>query len=305
MVLGKMNVVRNSMKRDASPSSLTFRISSPARPWTALGPVVGAALLLGSACGDAESRVNDARENDARESEMRPAESSNPGTSAPAAGQATTNTESSASGPAPALDDTGATGSAAAAATGADAASPIPSPADASAPVPDEIGDAGSPPVTDPSTDENLVFILQDGFQTTYFVSDCRSIAEDGTVVEAATNGGALPVGGGFTLECNLESFPSRATTDVLSASNEPWCAFGELQSFQTGGDERLTATVVTPPDVAPATLIATVEGEPIRLTQAAVFGALVWPVWIEASYDVSEVARAEQGRLCDEIFGL
>jgi hypothetical protein len=197
------------------------------------------------------------------------------------------NTESIAAGPAPALDGT----SAAEAATAPGAAS-------------GETPDAGAPPSTDPSVDENLVFIQEDGFQTTYFALDCRSLAEDGSSIDGATNT-ALPVDGGYTLECSIERFPSRATTNLVSAANEVWCALGELTSYEPGGDDRLTITIVTPPDVAPATLIATRDGEENSLAQATVFGSRIWPLWIEASYDVVDLARAEQGKTCDQSFGL
>lgn len=164
--------------------------------------------------------------------------------------------------------------------------------------------DTSSPPAIAPSQDENLAFIQQDGFQTTYFALDCRSLADDGSVIDGATNA-ALPVGGGHTLECSLERFPSRATTDVLSAANEPWCALGELTSYQSGGDDRLTITIATPPDVAPATLIGEHEGEAISVTLASAFGGRLWPLWIEASYAVVGFARAEPGKVCDQVFGL
>jgi hypothetical protein len=152
--------------------------------------------------------------------------------------------------------------------------------------------------------DENLVFIREDGFQTTYFALDCRSLAEDGSSIDGATTS-ALPVGGGHTLECTLERFPNRATTDVLSAANEPWCALGELQSYRSGGDDRLTISIATEPDVAPAILTARHPGEEILVAQAAAFGGRLWPLWIEASYDVVELARAQPGKICDQIFEL
>jgi hypothetical protein len=155
-----------------------------------------------------------------------------------------------------------------------------------------------------PRADENLDFILQDGFETTYFSVHCSAIGEDGTEIDGDTVT-ELPVGGGFVLECRLDRFPSRATTDVLSAANEPWCALGELTDFGTGGDERLTITLASPPDSPSPLLVATREGEPINLEQASVFGAPLWPVWLVAGYDVNELARAQRGKICDEVFGL
>ncbi|HTV24855.1 MAG TPA: hypothetical protein VMG12_39450 [Polyangiaceae bacterium] len=260
-------------------------------------------LLLGAACSDTASGT--AEPPSPASGAMSPSNGSSPA-SAPAdpVGQATPNTESVASGPTP-LDDTSAAEGAPNAAAADDAGlASDPSASDAGTPIPGE-GDAGAPPVTDPNVDENLVFIQQDGFQTTFFALDCRSIGDDGTIVEATTDGATLPVGGGFTLECTLERFPLRATTDVLSASDEPWCAVGELDVYAPGGDDRLTVTIATEPGVSPAILIGTREGEPIELEQATLFGGRLWPLWIDAHYDVNEVARAESGKLCDEVFGL
>jgi hypothetical protein len=163
--------------------------------------------------------------------------------------------------------------------------------------------DAGAPEPTDPTLDENLSFILEDGFETTYFAVHCSAIGDDGSVIDGDTVQ-ELPVGGGYTLECNIDSLPSRATTDVLSAADEPWCALGELQTFRTDGDERLDIVLSSPPDSPSPTLIAT-SAEPITLQLASAFGAALWPVWLVTNYDAVEVARAEQGKLCDEVFGL
>ena len=288
------------MKLDASPSSAIFRIV-PLAPPTLRAALGVSMVLLGAACGDSESGTVEPAGPSG--SAMNPTDSAGPASpSAPAApaGQPTANTESVASGPAPALDGAGP----GATAPSADGGIPSQPAADASAPA-SNTGDAGPPPVTDPNVDENLVFIQEDGFQTTFFVQDCRSLGDDGSIIEAPIDGGALPVGGGFRLECSLERLPSRATTDVLSASDEPWCALGELESYEPGGDERLTISIVTPPDVSPAILIGTREGEAVEIQPAAAFGALVWPLWIEATYDVNEVAPAQQGLLCDQVFGL
>jgi hypothetical protein len=150
--------------------------------------------------------------------------------------------------------------------------------------------------------DENLRFILEDGFETTYFAVHCRALGEDGSEIDGDSVT-ELPVGGGFSLECNLDRLPSRSATDVLSAANEPWCALGVLRSFATGGDERLGITLVSSPDSPSPTLVATREGEPITLQLASAFGAPLWPVWLVTSYDVVDLARAEQGKLCDEVF--
>ena len=102
---GDVVLAKRDERSPFSPGTSTCWISSLARRFSALRPAVGIALLLGSACQDSESAANDPRA-----SEGSPNESSNPVPAAPA-GQATTNTESIANGPTPALDDTGATGS--------------------------------------------------------------------------------------------------------------------------------------------------------------------------------------------------
>ena len=164
--------------------------------------------------------------------------------------------------------------------------------------------EVAAPEQPDPESDENLRFILEDGFETTYFAVHCSAKGDDGSEIDGDSVT-ELPVGGGFILECYLDRLPSRSATDVLSAANEPWCALGELRSFATGGDERLGITLVSPPDSPSPTLIATREGEPITLQLASAFGAPLWPVWLVTSYDVVDLARAEQGKICDEVFEL
>jgi hypothetical protein len=169
---------------------------------------------------------------------------------------------------------------------------------------PAEGEEVAAPEEIDPESDENLRFILEDGFETTYFAVHCSAIGEDGTEIDGDSVT-ELPVGGGFILECILDRLPSRSATDVLSAADEPWCALGELRSFATGGDERLGIVLVSAPDSPSPTLIATREGDPITLQLASAFGAPLWPVWLVTSYDVVEVARAEQGKICDAVFEL
>jgi len=164
--------------------------------------------------------------------------------------------------------------------------------------------EAGAPEPSDPTSDENLRFILEDGFQTTYFAIHCSATGEDGTEIDGDSVT-ELPVGGGYILECELDRLPSRSATDVLSAADEPWCALGELRSFATGGDERLSIVLSSPPDSPSPTLVATRRGEPITVQQASAFGALLWPVWLVTSYDAVDLARAEPGKICDEVFEL
>src|SRR5690606_32667212 len=105
--------------------------------------------------------------------------------------------------------------------------------AGAEAPPASADGDAGAgPDASSAIDDENLVFILEDGFETTYFSVHCAAIGADGTEIDGDT-ATELPVGGGYVVRCELDRLPSRATTDLLSAASEPWCALGELQSSE------------------------------------------------------------------------
>ena len=153
----------------------------------------------------------------------------------------------------------------------------------------------------DPALDDNVVFIQQDGFQTTYFAQECRSIAEDGSVLE----GEPLPVGGGNLLECVTSIIGALATTDFLASTDERWCALGAIDTFSAGGDPSLDIQVADSPEDSPWTLIATHEGEPIEMGRVAVFGgATAWPLWVDTHYAVIEVAPNPTGQLCDTLFG-
>ena len=154
----------------------------------------------------------------------------------------------------------------------------------------------------DPALDDNVVFIQQDGFQTTYFAQECRSIGEDGSVIE----GEPLPVGNGRVLECVTSEIGALATTDFLSSIDERWCALGALDTFSTGGDPELDVQVADSPDDSPWTLVGSHEGEPIEIGRVAVFGgATAWPLWVDTHYAVIDVAPNPTGQLCDTLFGL
>lgn len=169
------------------------------------------------------------------------------------------------------------------------------------------LADAGAqeaPPdaAVDPALDDNVVFIQQDGFQTTYFAQECRSIAEDGSVIE----GEPLPVGGGNILECLTSVIGALGTTDFLASTDERWCALGTIDTFSAGGDPSLQIQVADSPDDSPWTLVGTHEGEPIEIGRVAVFGgATAWPLWVDTHYAVLDVAPNPTGQLCDTLFGL
>jgi hypothetical protein len=165
-----------------------------------------------------------------------------------------------------------------------------------------EVGEAAADAGIDPSLDENVVFIQQDGFQTTYFAVDCRSLGADGSVIEGVD---PLPVGGGSVLECVTGAIGALATQDFLSSTDERWCALGAIDTATPSGDPRLLVEIADAPDDAPWTLLGTVEGEPIELGTVSVFGATAWPLWVETHYAVIEVAPNPTGQLCDLAFGL
>lgn len=162
----------------------------------------------------------------------------------------------------------------------------------------DAAADAGA----DPALDDNVVFIQQDGFQTTYFAQECRSIGDDGSVIE----GEPLPVGDGRVLECRTSVIGALAATDFLSSIDERWCALGVIDTFSAGGDPELDIQIADAPDDSPWTLIGSREGEPIEIGRVAVFGgATAWPLWADTHYAVIEVAPNPTGQLCDTLFGL
>jgi hypothetical protein len=164
------------------------------------------------------------------------------------------------------------------------------------------VTEAPADAAVDPALDDNVVFIQQDGFQTTYFAQECRSLGEDGSVIE----GEPLPVGDGRVLECVTSVIGALATTDFLSSIDERWCALGALDTFSAGGDPSLDVRVADAPDDSPWTLVGSHEGEPIEIGRVAVFGgATAWPLWADTHYAVIDVAPNPTGQLCDALFGL
>jgi hypothetical protein len=165
-------------------------------------------------------------------------------------------------------------------------------------------GDPTGEPV-DPRDDEDIRFVEENGYQTIYTAVHCRSVAEDGSSIDESEVA-ELPVGDGRVLECETALFPLQSTIEFLSSIGERWCALGELESYTTGGDERLDIAVVTEPGPGPATLIGSHEGEAITVKVATGFGgATLWPLWIDTIYSVVDVQRAVPGKLCDEVMGI
>lgn len=153
----------------------------------------------------------------------------------------------------------------------------------------------------DPPLDEDLQFILENGMTGFRFARACRSIGEDGSVLE---NEVELPVGGGRRLECTTFEIPHLQAADVQASTGEQWCMLGQLDTFRgDAGDECMTVSVADAPDGAPWTLLGNVDGEEIIIRRLTAIGN--WPLWTEIHYDVIELRPNPDFLLCEEIFGL
>jgi hypothetical protein len=153
----------------------------------------------------------------------------------------------------------------------------------------------------DPPLDEDLQAILDTGMTGFRFARACRSVADDGSIIE---NNEQLPVGGGRRLECETFEITHLQAVDVVASTGELWCALGEIASHRGhGGDARLTVSVANAPDGAPWTLVGTVDGEEITVRRLSGLGN--WPLWKEIRYDVIDLRPNPDLLLCEEIFGL
>ncbi len=153
-----------------------------------------------------------------------------------------------------------------------------------------------------PPLDENLQFLLDNGFESLFFAQTCRSIGADGDVID----GEPLPVGGGRQLECETVSLGHLQTIDTLASTGERFCALGQVASIAADGDPRLAVSVASSPDGAPWVLIGTHDGEEIsigRITGPG--GGTAWPLWADVIFDVTEVRPNPTAQLCDEVFEL
>jgi hypothetical protein len=109
------------------------------------------------------------------------------------------------------------------------------------------------------------------------FAASCRSIAEDGSVLESPDE---LPVGGGRRLECTTFEITHLQAVDVQASTGELWCALGRIDAFEGNGESRLTVTVANAPDGSPWTLVGNAGSEEITVRRLSGIGN--WPLWAE-----------------------
>jgi hypothetical protein len=153
----------------------------------------------------------------------------------------------------------------------------------------------------DPPLDEDLQAFLDFGMTGFRFARACRSIGEDGSVIEHDSE---LPVGAGRRLECTTFEITHLQAADVQASTGEQWCALGQLESHRGhGGDPRLIVSVADAPDGDPWTLAGSVEGEEIIVRRLSGLGN--WPLWAEIHYDVIDLRPNPDFALCEQIFGL
>jgi hypothetical protein len=153
-----------------------------------------------------------------------------------------------------------------------------------------------------PPIDEELQFLLDNGFESFIFAQTCRSVGAAGDVID----GEPLPVGGGRQLECETADVGHLQTIDTLSSTGERFCALGQVSSFEGGGDPRLAVSVASTPDGAPWVLVGTHDGEEISISRiSGPGGGTAWPLWADVLFDVIEVQPNPSAELCDDVFGL
>jgi hypothetical protein len=153
-----------------------------------------------------------------------------------------------------------------------------------------------------PPLDEDLQFLLDNGFESFIFAQTCRSVGAAGDVID----GEPLPVGGGRQLECETDPVGFLQTIDTLTSTGERFCALGQVSSI-TGSspDSRLAVNVVSTPDGAPWSLVGTHDGDEISIGRVSAFGGFAWPLIAEVVFDVVDVQPNPTAQLCDDVFGL
>jgi hypothetical protein len=155
--------------------------------------------------------------------------------------------------------------------------------------------------LADPNSDEDLLFIKDNGFGGTRFMASCVSRSDSGPTIESEP----LPVGGDRYLECVTAGAFDRAAMTVASSEGEHWCALGQLSTSTAEGDPRLHIQVVDSPSGAPWTVRATADSA-IEISRVeGLFGALTWPVWLTATYATTDLRPESEGVTCEALFGL
>jgi hypothetical protein len=153
-----------------------------------------------------------------------------------------------------------------------------------------------------PSLDEDLQFILDNGFETLFFAQSCRSIGPDGDVIE----GESLPVGNGRQLECETFPVTHLQAVDTSASTGERFCALGQLSSVSGENiDPRLSVSVASTPDGGPWVLIGTSDEE-ITIGRVTGFGGgTAFPLAADALFDVIDIQPNPTGGFCTDLFGL
>jgi hypothetical protein len=162
---------------------------------------------------------------------------------------------------------------------------------------------SGSALAQEAPLDEELQFLLDNGFETFFFAQTCRSVGAGGDVIE----GEPLPVGGGRQLECETDPVGFLQAIDTLSSTGERFCALGQIATI-TGSspDSRLSVNVVDTPDGAPWSLVGTsADGQEISIGRVSAFGGFAFPLIAEVLVDVVEVRPNPTAQLCDDVFGI
>lgn len=151
--------------------------------------------------------------------------------------------------------------------------------------------------------DEDLQFLLDNGFESFFFAQTCRSIGPDGDVIE----GEELPVGNGRVLECQTDVVTHLQAIDAQASTGERFCALGQVVSIEGENvDPRLSVNVVDIPDGAPWTLIGTHDGDEITITRVTGFGGgTAFPLAADAIFDVIDLQPNPDFQFCNELFGL
>jgi len=163
---------------------------------------------------------------------------------------------------------------------------------------------SGSPALAQEApVDEDLQFLLDNGFETIFFAQTCRSVGAAGDVIE----GDPLPVGGGRQLECETDPIGFLQSIDTLSSTGERFCALGQIASITgTSPDSRLSVNVVDTPDGAPWSLVGTsVDDQEISIGRVSAFGGFAFPLLADVVFDVIEVQPNPSAQLCDDVFGI
>jgi hypothetical protein len=163
-----------------------------------------------------------------------------------------------------------------------------------------EVDQSGASALANPDEDEDLKWVKEHGFESTLFMATCVSVGEDGSTIDTAP----LPVGGGRHLECTSYAAVSKASTGASSVDGEHWCVLGAVDSSRTGGDPRLHVQITSTPDSGPWSVIATSD-QPIEIDMVHSNFGDAWPVWIIAAYKTLDLQPEQEGKSCEELFGL